>query len=124
MAISEDIIVGIDLGTTNSLIAYADEAGPHLIPNPGDATDFLLPSVLSFERTGRLLSIGRQARLHAVERPQTTVHSVKRLMGKGASEIEAEAARLPYQIERRHADAARDIAAIRVGEQTYTPPEI
>lgn len=119
-----DIIVGIDLGTTHSLIAYADEAGPRLIPGPGGAEDVLLPSVVGFDEQGRVRTLGHEARRHAVERPLHTVYSVKRLMGRGYSESRAEAERLSYHVVPLHADAARDVAAVQVGDRTYTPPEI
>lgn len=118
-------IIGIDLGTTNSLVAYADERGPRLIPGPGGKDDVLLPSVVAFGDDGRRVAIGPEARAHAVERPLNTVYSIKRLMGKGAAESAAEAARLPYRVEaHRDQGADRDIAAVRVGNRWLTPPEI
>lgn len=118
-------IIGIDLGTTNSLVAYADERGPRLIPGPGGEDDVLLPSVVTFGDDGRRVAIGPEARAHAVERPLNTVYSIKRLMGKGAAESAAEAARLPYRVEaHRDQGADRDIAAVRVGNRWLTPPEI
>ncbi len=119
-----DSIVGIDLGTTNSLIAFADESGPHLIPGPGGADDVLLPSVVAFDESARIVHIGHEARAHAVERPTTTVHSIKRLMGKGAAELGDELQRLPYRVERRAAADGRDIAVVMVGEKSFTPPEL
>src|SRR6185436_12966354 len=52
------------------------------------------------------------------------VHSIKRLMGKGAEDVEAEATRLPYRVIRHPGDSNRDVAAAKVGERSYTPPEI
>ncbi len=74
-----DLIIGIDLGTTNSLVAFADNSGPHLISGPDGADDVILPSVVAFGDDGHPAAMGREARAHAVERPLTTVHSVKRL---------------------------------------------
>jgi molecular chaperone DnaK (HSP70) len=97
MTTPDDIIIGIDLGTTNSLVAWADERGPMIIGGPGGDGDRLLPSVVGFDpETGRV-TVGAQARAHAVERPLTTVHSIKRLMGKGYADARDEAAALPYR---------------------------
>ena len=70
MTNTRNIILGIDLGTTNSLVAFADEAGPIIIGEQEDAT---LPSVVCFNTDGTVNAIGREARAHAVERPETTV---------------------------------------------------
>ncbi len=119
----EHVILGIDLGTTNSLVAYSDAAGPKLIPNA--AGDVLLPSVVAFQGDGRVSRIGQAARAHAVELPLTTIHSIKRLMGKGFSEAQADVAILPYEVTRRAGDEpGRDLAAVRIGERVITPPEI
>jgi len=119
-----DIIIGIDLGTTNSLVAYADEAGPRLIAGPDGEGDVLLPSVVAFDDAGRVARIGREARAHAVERPTTTVYSIKRLMGKGVADLTEDLRRLPYCIERRSGEDGRDVAAVVLGDKRYTPPEI
>jgi molecular chaperone DnaK (HSP70) len=124
MSEARDIIVGIDLGTTNSLVAFADEAGPHLISGPGGPDDVLLPSVVAFDDHGRIVHVGHEARAHAVERPTTTVHSIKRLMGKGAAELGGEVRRLPYRVERRAAGDGRDVAVVAIGEKSFTPPEL
>ncbi len=65
-----DIIIGIDLGTTNSLVAFADEEGPRLIRGDGH-DDPILPSVVSIEKNGFV--VGRKARNHAVERPMSGI---------------------------------------------------
>lgn len=124
MCDGRDIIIGIDLGTTNSLPAYADEAGPRLIAGPGGEDDILLPSVVSFDDAGRVMRIGGEARAHAVEHPTTTVHSIKRLMGKGVADLTDDLLRLTYRVERRSETDGRDVAAVLVGEKCYTPPEI
>ncbi|MFH1111298.1 MAG: Fe-S protein assembly chaperone HscA [Planctomycetota bacterium] len=119
-----DIIIGIDLGTTNSLVAYADEAGPRLIAGPGGEGDVLLPSVVAFDDAGRVARIGRDARAHAVERPTTTVYSIKRLMGKGIADLTEDFRRLPYCIERRAGEDGRDVAVVAIGPLTLpSPPE-
>jgi molecular chaperone DnaK (HSP70) len=119
-----DIIIGIDLGTTNSLVAYADEAGPRLIAGSDGEGDVLLPSVVAFDDAGRVARIGREARAHAVERPTTTVYSIKRLMGKGVADLADDVRRLPYRIERRSGEDGRDVAAVVLGDKRYTPPEV
>jgi molecular chaperone DnaK (HSP70) len=122
---TNDVIIGIDLGTTNSLVGYADEAGPKLIAGPADPDDFILPSVIALDEGGGRITLGREARAHAVERPLTTIHSVKRLMGKGAADLADEIAHLPYHVQRRHIDGDdRDVAAVVVGDRLYTPPEL
>ena len=117
-------IVGIDLGTTNSLIAWAEASGPKLIPGPGGEDDVMVPSVVGLDERGGIASIGHEARLHAVERPWTTIHSVKRLMGRGVRDLADEISRLPYRVERRAGEEERDVAAVIVGERAFTPPEI
>jgi len=124
MTDDHDIIIGIDLGTTNSLVAFGDEAGPHLIAGPAGEDDVLLPSVVSFNDAGRVARIGGEARAHAVERPATTVYSIKRLMGKGVRDLTDDLGRLPYLIERRSGEDGRDLATVVIGDQRYTPPEI
>jgi molecular chaperone DnaK (HSP70) len=92
----DDPIVGIDLGTTNSLVAVADEAGPRvLLDDDGGA---LLPSVVRFDGQGRPAAIGRSARDEAVIFPTSTIYSAKRLIGRSASELGDLHARLPYAI--------------------------
>ncbi len=121
---SDDIIIGIDLGTTNSLVGFADQTGPHLIPGPGGDDDVILPSVIAFDEDG-CTTVGHVARAHAVERPLTTIHSIKRLMGKGLGDLTDEAAHLPYQVSRRvDDDAGRDVAAVMVNDKCHTPPQI
>jgi molecular chaperone DnaK (HSP70) len=123
--LDKEIIVGIDLGTTNSLIARADEAGPRLIPGPAGDDDVMLPSVISFDpATGRTV-VGQEARDHAVERPETTVYSVKRLMGRGRAELAEEIARLPYPVERFSDEReGRDVVVVTIAGKPYTPPQL
>ncbi|MBN1492118.1 MAG: Hsp70 family protein, partial [Phycisphaerae bacterium] len=123
MATPESPIVGIDLGTTHSLVAWCDEAGPHVIRDEnGDAR---MPSVLAFDPSGRV-TIGWPAREHAVENPQSTVFSIKRLMGRGYADVEQSELRfLPYHVVQRATDQeGRDIAAVEINGQPLTPPEL
>ena len=89
-------IVGIDLGTTNSLIAYVDEKSglPRVIPDRDG--NVLLPSVVSFSGDGVL--VGAAARRQLVRRPAATVYSVKRLMGRGYDDVKEELRYLPFKV--------------------------
>lgn len=118
-------IIGIDLGTTNSLVAYADASGPRLIHGPLGDDDVILPSVVAFDENGGKTTIGREARAHAVERPLTTIHSIKRLMGRGVADIADDLRYLPYRVENLHEDDKnRDIASVVIGDKRYSSPEI
>ncbi len=123
MSEPDDVILGIDLGTTNSLIAWADDRGPRIVR--GEGTDGVLPSVIGFEPGDGRIVVGAEARAHAVERPETTVFSVKRLMGRGLADVAEEVPWLPYRlVQRRSDDHHRDIAAVEVHGRVYTPPEL
>ena len=124
MGKEHEVIIGIDLGTTNSLVAVADESGPRLIHGPGGEDDVIVPSVIGFDPTGSLQTIGVEARAHTVEQPETTIHSVKRLMGRGYSQVRQEAQRLAYRVEKRQESGDRDIATVVVGQRHFTPPEL
>jgi molecular chaperone DnaK (HSP70) len=121
---SRELIVGIDLGTTNSLVAVCDASGPRLLSGP--AGERILPSVLTFGQDGRV-TVGAAAKAHAVEQPTATVFSVKRLMGRGYEELAAtgELAYLPYRVVQRASDGGdRDVAAVEIEGRLYTPPEV
>ena len=113
-----DPIVGIDLGTTNSLVAICDEAGPRILPSPdGEA---VLPSVVRLSDAGEIEAIGGDARRHGVEFPERTIFSIKRLMGRGIGDVQGELDYLPYAVvEGDHATAR-----VKVGETVVSPPEI
>ncbi|MHC4799421.1 MAG: Hsp70 family protein, partial [Planctomycetota bacterium] len=124
MSKETEIIIGIDLGTTNSLAAFCDEHGPRILSN--DAQERLVPSVLAFDRE-KGATIGSEARAHAVENPRSTVFSIKRLMGRGYDELadSGELGHLPYQVVKRVADTSdRDIAAVEIEGRMLTPPEL
>ncbi len=120
---ADDVIVGIDLGTTHSLIAVSEPAGPRVIRDA--AGDGRLPSVLAFDAHGHL-TIGWQARAHAVENPTSTVFSIKRLLGRGYDELaeSGELDALPYEVVQRAAESGRDLAAVRINGNLMTPPEL
>jgi Fe-S protein assembly chaperone HscA len=110
-------IVGIDLGTTNSLVAYVDEKTglPRVIPDrEGQA---LLPSVVAFTPDGVL--VGAAARRQLVRRPESTVYSVKRLMGRGYEDVKDELCYFPFKV--RPGDG---VVRIQIGDREVTPPEV
>ena len=110
-------IVGIDLGTTNSLVAYVDATTglPRVIPDrEGQA---LLPSVVAFMPDGVL--VGAAAKRQLVRRPESTVYSVKRLMGRGYEDVKDELCYFPFKV--RPGDG---VVRIRVGDREVTPPEV
>src|SRR5919109_5243487 len=110
-------IVGIDLGTTNSLIAYVDERTglPTVIADRDGRR--LLPSVVGFTPDGIL--VGEAARRQLARRPADTVFSVKRLMGRGWDDVKDELAYLPFQVL-----PADGTVKLRVGGREVTPPEV
>ena len=124
MSEQQDIIVGIDLGTTNSLVAVCDEAGPRILRDASG--EGRMPSFMTFGTDGRI-TVGWQAKEHAVENPTSTVYSIKRLMGRGFDELagDGELAQLPYKVVKRAAgEAGRDIAGIELDGRLLTPPEL
>jgi molecular chaperone DnaK len=110
-------IIGIDLGTTNSLVAYVDEATglPRVIPDADGR--MLLPSVVGFTPGG--LIVGEAARRQLARRPTDTVYSVKRLMGRDYEDVKGELAYLPFQVV-----PAEGTLKLRVGGREVTPPEV
>jgi Fe-S protein assembly chaperone HscA len=110
-------IIGIDLGTTNSLVAYVDEATgfPRVINDVSGRP--LLPSVVSFTTDGIL--VGVDARRELVRRPRSTVYSVKRLMGRGYEDVKDELRYLPFAVQ-----PADGTVRIDVGTRQVTPPEV
>jgi molecular chaperone DnaK (HSP70) len=114
---TRDTIIGIDLGTTNSLVAYGDERGPRILPDvEGHA---IVPSFVRFG-DGKEPVVGRAARDHAVEYPTQTVFSVKRLMGRGYDDVRGDLPHLPYEVIPGEHDTAR----VKVGSRVYSPQEI
>ena len=112
------VIVGIDLGTTNSLVAYLDEAGaPQIIS--GEDGDPLVPSVVSMPASGGVL-VGNPARAALLTSPEETVYSVKRLMGRGVEDVAQELALFPFRI----APGSESVINLALGGKTFTPPEI
>src|SRR5512134_2192250 len=90
-------VIGIDLGTTNSVVAVMESNEPKVIANEeGGRTT---PSVVAFEQNGNVL-VGQQARRQAITNPENTVFSVKRFMGMPFDELKAEVARVHYKVVR------------------------
>src|SRR3989441_4091944 len=110
-------IVGIDLGTTNSLVAYVDEKTglPRVIPDRDGQV--LLPSIVSFTSEGVL--VGAAAKRQLVRRPEATVYSVKRLMGRGYDDVKEELCYLPFKVL-----PSEGIVKIQMGSREVTPPEV
>jgi len=114
-----DYIVGIDLGTTNSLVAYMQGDSPVVIP--GEDGLNLVPSVVALDERNQIV-VGNGARKYLIETPERAVYSVKRLMGRGAEDIQDELKLFPFKL----ADDLEqgEVLRIKIGERTYTPPEI
>jgi Fe-S protein assembly chaperone HscA len=110
-------IIGIDLGTTNSLVAYVDDKTglPRVIPDAQGRA--LLPSIVAFTPDGVL--VGEAARRQLARRPESTVYSVKRFMGRGYEDVKDELRYFPF-----HVVPAEGILKIRVGGREVTPPEV
>src|SRR5213596_89239 len=112
-----DKVIGIDLGTTNSVVAVMEGGDPVVIPNAeGGRTT---PSVVGFTKDGERL-VGQIAKRQAVTNPQNTVFSIKRFMGRKLSEVKEEAARVPYKV----VSGSNDVAMVEVQGKRYSPPEI
>jgi molecular chaperone DnaK len=116
---ANDRIVGIDLGTTNSLVAYMVRDRPVVIP--GEDGSNLLPSVVALDEIGQIV-VGNPARKFLIGTPERAVYSVKRLMGRGVEDIQDELKLFPFRL----ADdlAPGEVLRIKLGDKTFTPPEI
>jgi Fe-S protein assembly chaperone HscA len=116
---ASDFIVGIDLGTTNSLVAYMQGEIPAVIP--GEDGLNLVPSVVALDEKNQVV-VGNAARKYLIETPERSVYSVKRLMGRGVEDITEELKLFPFRL----ADDIQpgEVLRIKIGERTYTPPEI
>lgn len=122
---AEGRIVGIDLGTTNSLVAYMQDGAPVVIPGVDGSN--LVPSVVALDPIpaggGRpTVTVGNSARKSLIETPERVIYSVKRLMGRGLEEVRKELKLFPFRL----ADdiEAGEVPRIQLGELRFTPPEI
>src|SRR6267142_2623586 len=110
-------IIGIDLGTTNSVVAVMEGGDPVVIPNAeGGRTT---PSVVAFTKDGERL-VGTVAKRQAVTNPQNTIFSIKRFMGRRIEEVAEETKRVPYKVVK----GQNGLASVEVSGKQYTPPEI
>jgi molecular chaperone DnaK len=111
--------VGIDLGTTNSLVAYiGSQAGqPKCIPGPYG--DTLCPSIVSLDPDGSII-VGEPARRRLLTQPERTIYSVKRLMGRGPADVQSELKLFPFRID----PASKNVIRVKLGDRVFTPPEI
>ncbi len=114
-----EIIIGIDLGTTNSLVAFMSGDAPAVIP--GEDGVNLVPSVVALDEKNQII-VGNAARKYLIETPDRAVYSIKRLMGRGVDDVQEELKLFPFQL----ADDLQpgEVVRIRLGEKTFTPPEI
>jgi Fe-S protein assembly chaperone HscA len=110
-------IVGIDLGTTNSLVAFMDLTGPRIIP--GADGDKLVPSVVSIAPSGEVV-VGNPALELLITQPERSVYSVKRLMGRGIEDVAGELKLFPFRI----APGSEAVIQLQLGDRMFTPPEI
>ncbi|MBL8813390.1 MAG: molecular chaperone DnaK [Planctomycetaceae bacterium] len=117
MAVSGEKIIGIDLGTTNSVVSIMEGGEPRVIANQeGSRTT---PSVIAFTAKGETL-VGEPAKRQAVTNPQNTIYSIKRFMGRRHREVEAEEKLVPYKVVGGQADYVK----VNVHGKEHTPPEI
>jgi len=109
---AEPRIVGIDLGTTNSLVAVMDLTGPRILSG-------IVPSVVSVTESGEVIA-GSEARDMLITHPERTVYSVKRLMGRGLADVQDELKLFPFRL----AEGGETVLKLQLGEKIMTPPEI
>src|ERR1700732_816856 len=110
-------IIGIDLGTTNSVVSVMQGGEPVVIPNQEGART--TPSVVAITKSGERL-VGQVAKRQAVTNPENTVYSIKRFMGRRFNEVADEMKRVPYHVVKGPHDDAR----VEISGKVYSPPEI
>ena len=110
-------IVGIDLGTTNSLVAIVENGTLRVIP--GSDGSNLVPSVIYFGENGEVL-VGNAAKAKLIDKPKNTIFSIKRFMGKGMADVRDDLALLPFEVSAQ----SDNILKLKVFGRDYTPPEI
>src|ERR1700689_5532889 len=114
---NNDKVIGIGLGTTNSLAAWMNLTKPEVIP--GADGNKLVPSIVSLTPDGEII-VGNAARQELIDHPDRTTYSVKRLMGRGVADVQEELKLFPFHI----AEDSESVIRVRLGEKTFTPPEI
>ena len=111
-------VVGIDLGTTNSLVAHMGENGPEVIRDQyGNA---LVPSIVYYDHQQERLLVGEVARDRLITEPRKAIYSVKRFMGKGSADVQEDLSLVPFQI----APGSEHVIGFQMGDRVFTPPEI
>jgi len=116
---SSDRIVGIDLGTTNSLVAFMQGESPVVIP--GEDGSNLVPSVVALDQNNQPV-IGHAARNLLIATPERAVYSIKRLMGRGVEDVQEELKFFPFRLAEDLQPG--EVLRIKLGDKTFTPPEI
>src|SRR6202521_549329 len=119
MLMATDRIVGIDLGTTNSLVAFMQGESPVVIP--GEDGLNLVPSVVALGERDQII-VGNAAHKYLIETPERAVYSIKRLMGRGLEDIREELKLFPFHLAEDLQTG--EVLRITLGEKTFTPPEI
>jgi len=111
-------VVGIDLGTTNSLVAYMGDGGPDVVRDKtGNA---LVPSIVYYDDERDRLLVGEEARDRLITEPRKAIYSVKRFMGKGSADVREDLSVVPFQI----APDSEQVIGFQMGDRVFTPPEI
>src|SRR5947207_11308134 len=112
-------VLGIDLGTTNSVVAIMEAGEPVVLENSEGAR--ITPSVVAISKSGERL-VGQVAKRQAITNPENTIYSIKRLMGRkfSDSEVQRDTKLLSYKVE----GASNGDAVVRLGDKTYSPPEV
>ena len=111
-------VVGIDLGTTNSLVAYIGDNGPEVIRDRSG--NGLVPSIVFYAQDQDRLLVGEEARDRLVTEPRKAIYSVKRFMGKGSEDVQEDLSLVPFQI----APGSEQVIGFQMGDRVFTPPEI
>jgi Fe-S protein assembly chaperone HscA len=114
---TQDHIVGIDLGTTNSLVAIMEAGKPRVLV--GEVGEKLVPSIVSLPPNGEPV-VGNAAAQMLIDSPERSVYSAKRLMGKGIGDVQDELKLFPFRI----AEGSESVIRIALGDRQFTPPEI
>jgi molecular chaperone DnaK len=111
-------VVGIDLGTTNSLVAYMSDNGPAVIRD--ESGDGLVPSIVYYDQQQDRLLVGEEAGDRLVTEPRKAIYSVKRFMGKGSGDVQEDLSLVPFEI----APDSEQVIGFKMGDRVFTPPEI
>jgi molecular chaperone DnaK len=111
-------VVGIDLGTTNSLVAYMNDTSPEVIRDASG--NGLVPSIVYYDHVQDRLLVGEEARDRLITEPRKAIYSVKRFMGKGSADVQEDLSLVPFRI----APDSEQVIGFQMGDRVFTPPEI